>query len=47
MRKIEHLLDEKFTTKDIWKALCVYLDSYLDQNYYLFAYRDKGLIAFG
>ncbi len=47
MRVIEQLLREKFTTKEIRKALCSYSCSYLDQNYYLFDYRDKVLDAFG
>lgn len=47
MRVIEHLLKEQFTTKQIRKALCSYSCSYLDQNYYLFDYRDEVLDAFG
>lgn len=47
MRTIEHLLDEKFTTKQIRNALCNYSCSYLDQNYYLFDYRDQVLDALG
>ena len=47
MRTIEHLLGEEFTTKQIRNALCNYSCSYLDQNYYLFDYRDKVLDALG
>ena len=47
MRVIEHLLEEQYTTKEIRNALCSYSCSYLDQNYYLFDYRDKVLDAFG
>ena len=47
MRVIEQLIGEKFTTKEIRKALCSYSCSYLDQNYYLFDYRDKVLDLFG
>lgn len=47
MRVIEHLLKEQFTTKQIRNALCSYSCSYLDQNYYLFDYRDEVLDAFG
>lgn len=47
IRAIEHLLDEKYTTKQILNALCNYSCSYLDQNYYLFDYRDPVLDAFG
>ena len=47
MRIIEHLLGEEFTTKQIRNALCNYSCSYLDQNYYLFDYRDKVLDALG
>ena len=45
MRVIEHLLEEQFTTKQIRNALCNYSCSYLDQNYYLFDYRDEVLDA--
>ena len=45
MRVLEHLLDEKFTTKQIRHALCEYECSYLEQNYYLFDYRDEVLDA--
>lgn len=47
MRVIEHLLKEQFTTKQIRNALRSYSCSYLDQNYYLFDYRDEVLDAFG
>ena len=47
MRVIEHLLNEQFTTKQIRNALCSYSCSYLEQNYYLFDYRDKVVDAFG
>lgn len=47
MRTIEHLLEGRFTTKQIRNALCKYSCSYLDQNYYLFDYRDGVLDAFG
>lgn len=47
MRVMEHLLEEQYTTKEIRNALCNYSCSYLDQNYYLFDYRDKVLDAFG
>jgi hypothetical protein len=45
MRTLEHLLDGKYTTKQIRNALCSYSCSYLDQNYYLFDYRDDVLDA--
>ena len=47
IRVIEHLLDEKYTIKQIRNALCNYCCSYLDQNYYIFDYRDEVLDAFG
>ena len=47
MRVIEHLLEERFTTKQIRNALCSYTCSYLDQNYYMFDFRDDVLDAFG
>lgn len=47
IRVIEHLLKEKFTTKQIRNALCSYACSYLDQNYYMFDYRDDVLDALG
>ena len=45
MRVLEHLLEEKYTTKQIRHALCEYSCSYLEQNYYLFDYRDEVLDA--
>jgi hypothetical protein len=45
MRTLEHLLDEKYTTKQIRTSLCSYSCSYLEQNYYLFDYRDEVLDA--
>jgi hypothetical protein len=45
MRVLEHLLDKKFTVKQIRKALTSYSCSYLEQNYYLFDYRDDVLKA--
>lgn len=47
MRVMEHLLEERFTTKQIRYALCSYTCSYLDQNYYMFDFRDDVLDAFG
>lgn len=47
MRVIEHLLKEQFSTKQIRNALCRYSCSYIDQNYYLFDYRDKVLDEIG
>lgn len=47
MRVMEHLLEERFTTKQIRNALCSYTCSYLDQNYYMFDFRDDVLDAFG
>ena len=47
MRSIEHMLEEKYTTKQIRNALCNYSCSYLDQNYYLFDYRDQILDVLG
>ena len=47
MRVIEHMLKEEFTTKELREALCRYSCSYLDQNYYLFDYRDKVIDAIG
>ncbi len=41
MRVLEHLLEEKYTTKQIRHALCEYFCSYLEQNYYFFDYRDE------
>lgn len=47
MRTIEHLLNERFTTRQIRTALCSYSCSYLEQNYYLFDYRDQVLDSLG
>lgn len=47
MRTIEHLLKEQFSTKQIRNALCNYSCSYLDQNYFLFDYRDEILDNIG
>lgn len=47
MRTLEHLLEEKYTTKQIRNALCNYSCSYLEQNYYLFDYRDDVLDDLG
>jgi len=45
MRVLEHMTSEKFTVKDIRKSLINYSCSHLEQNYYLFDYRDDCLIA--
>ena len=47
MRVIDHLLNERFTTKQIRNALCSYACSFLEQNYYIFDYRDEVLDALG
>lgn len=47
MRVIEHLIKSDFTTKQIRNALRSYSCSYLDQNYYLFDYRDNVIDTFG
>jgi hypothetical protein len=47
MRVLEHLLNEQYTTKMIRTSLCNYACSYIEQNYYLFDYRDNVLDAFG
>ena len=47
MRVIEHMLDEKYTVKQIRNALCNYSCSYLEQGYYLFDSRNVVLDAFG
>lgn len=41
MRFLEHMTEDKYTTKEIRNALINYSCSYLDQNYYLFDYRDR------
>lgn len=45
MRVLEHMLDKKYTVKQIRKALTSYSCSYLEQNYYLFDYRDEVIEA--
>ena len=47
MRVLEHKLNEKYTTKQIRNALLNYGCSYLDQNYYIFDYRDAVLDEIG
>ena len=41
MRVLEQLLGEKHSVKQIRDSLCNYSCSYLEQNYYLFDYRDE------
>lgn len=43
MRVLEHMIDQKFTVKEIRKSLINYSCSYLEQNYYVFDYRDDVL----
>ena len=43
---MEKLTGEKHTVKNIRNALCNYGCSYLDQNYYLFDYRDEVICDF-
>jgi transposase len=45
MRVLEYMIDRKFTVKEIRKSLISYSCSYLEQNYYLFDYRDDVLKA--
>lgn len=40
MRVLEHTIVEKHSVKQIRNALCNYSCSHIDQNYYLFDYRD-------
>ena len=40
MRVLEHMLEKKHTVKQIRNSLISYSCSYLEQNYYLFDYRD-------
>lgn len=40
MRVLEHMTDRKHSIKQIRHALCSYSCSHIDQNYYLFDYRD-------
>ena len=46
LRVMEKFTGEKHTVKDIRNALCNYGCSYLDQNYYLFDYRDEVICDF-
>ena len=46
LRVMEKLTGEKHTVKSIRNALCNYGCSYLDQNYYLFDYRDEVICDF-
>ena len=41
MRVIEHMTEDRYTTKEIRNSLINYACSYLEQNYYLFDYRDR------
>jgi transposase len=41
MRILEKMLDEKYTVKNIRESLIKYSCSYLEQNYYLFDFRNK------
>ena len=41
MRVLEHMLEKKHTVKEIRESLINYSCSYLEQNYYLFDYRDE------
>ncbi len=41
MRVLEHMLDKKYTVKQIRNSLQRYSCSHLEQNYYLFDYRDE------
>lgn len=45
MRVLEHLLDKNFTIREIRNALIRYSGTYLDQNYYVFDYRDQVIKA--
>lgn len=47
MRVIEHKLQGEYTTKKIKNALVSYECSYIEQNYYMFDYRDEVLDRFG
>jgi len=40
MRVLEQMLEKKYTVKQIRNSLISYSCSYLEQNYYLFDYRD-------
>ena len=43
MRVLEQMTDKKYTVKEIRDALKSYSCSYLEQNYYMFDYRDEVL----
>ena len=45
MRVLEHMLEKKYTVKQIRNALISYSCTYLEQNYYIFDYRDEVLKA--
>jgi len=45
MRVLEQLLEKRFTVRQIRNALIRYSCSYLEQNYYLFDYRDEVIQA--
>lgn len=45
MRVLEHMLDKKHSVKGIRESLIHYSCSYLDQNYYLFDYRDEVIVS--
>jgi len=45
IRVLEHLLEKKYTIKEIRNALINYSTTYLDQNYYVFDYRDNVIKA--
>jgi hypothetical protein len=45
MRVLEYLMDKKYSIKQIRSSLIQYSCSLLDQNYYLFDYRDDVLKA--
>ncbi len=45
MRVLEKLLNKKYTVKELRNALIRYSCSYLEQNYYLFDYRDDVIKA--
>ena len=45
MRVLEHMLEKKYTVKQIRNALIRYSCTYLEQNYYIFDYRDEVLKA--
>lgn len=45
MRVLEYMFNKKYTIKEIRNALIHYSCSYLEQNYYLFDYRDEVIKA--